>query len=583
MNGIDLEKLLSPVSDENPAGEDLSELTEYYVLEELVAGREETQFSEAEPPEWPEVLKAAEKLLGLGKELWVVRHTLHALVATVGTDGLSAGTALISAMLRRYWDSLYPELEPSEENPAEQRMNILADLAAPAGPFAALLKELPLCNSRQLGSYSYRQILQARGESSSEGAPVVQLAAITGAIRDTPPETLEETCRNLARSARTLHRLDAFLSLRVGMHNNTARLPMLTELLKGMMAVLIPPGETAPHGIAAADTFWKMADDASNSGEDDPHLLLQTERPPGGNLSHRDATGTIPAGEMTSGHGNPLKKASGDPSPRHEDLEDTATGNPFSEPGSLEGTATGAALAGHGHLGPGDAGNLFSSRKGSAASPSDHAGDLSGISPGSGGHAPGGWAEGPPPEPMYLSAGGPGYSRGEACPDAAPGFPGPDGISAIGCQGDVIAVLDRIAAWYRRNEPSSPVPLIVGRARELVGKGFREIIRIIADRAESQVTAILGEEEAAESPSQATAPSAEADGFTWPIRSQEEVVLSLEKLYDWYLLFEPSSPVPLYLERARKLVGKGFAEIIEDMADQASEQVKGLVGEHEPS
>lgn len=45
---------------------------------------------------------------------------------------------------------------------------------------------------------------------------------------------------------------------------------------------------------------------------------------------------------------------------------------------------------------------------------------------------------------------------------------------------DVIRLLDRICAFYQQNEPGSPVPLLLQRARQLVEKNFLEIIKDLA-------------------------------------------------------------------------------------------------------
>jgi type VI secretion system protein ImpA len=49
-------------------------------------------------------------------------------------------------------------------------------------------------------------------------------------------------------------------------------------------------------------------------------------------------------------------------------------------------------------------------------------------------------------------------------------------LPAIASRGDALALLDRVAAHYRAVEPSSPVPILVERARSLVGKDFVTLI-----------------------------------------------------------------------------------------------------------
>lgn len=69
-------------------------------------------------------------------------------------------------------------------------------------------------------------------------------------------------------------------------------------------------------------------------------------------------------------------------------------------------------------------------------------------------------------------------------PASAPGV--------IGSRDDVLAALDAIAKYYRDFEPSSPVPLLIGRARRLVKADFLEIMRDLAPSGLDTVNQISG-------------------------------------------------------------------------------------------
>lgn len=57
---------------------------------------------------------------------------------------------------------------------------------------------------------------------------------------------------------------------------------------------------------------------------------------------------------------------------------------------------------------------------------------------------------------------------------------------------DVLRALDEVCAYYKRSEPSSPVPLLLGRARRLVDLDFYSIIKDLAPDGEAQVLNIRG-------------------------------------------------------------------------------------------
>jgi type VI secretion system protein ImpA len=61
-------------------------------------------------------------------------------------------------------------------------------------------------------------------------------------------------------------------------------------------------------------------------------------------------------------------------------------------------------------------------------------------------------------------------------PSGAAGFVG----GVINSRQDAIRALDAVADYFRRNEPSSPIPLFVDRAKRLVAKDFLEVLADIA-------------------------------------------------------------------------------------------------------
>jgi type VI secretion system protein ImpA len=67
----------------------------------------------------------------------------------------------------------------------------------------------------------------------------------------------------------------------------------------------------------------------------------------------------------------------------------------------------------------------------------------------------------------------------------AEGSAGTQGVAVgnIRSRDDAIRALDAIATYFRRNEPSSPVPLFLERAKRLVAKDFLEVLADIAPEA----------------------------------------------------------------------------------------------------
>jgi type VI secretion system protein ImpA len=75
-------------------------------------------------------------------------------------------------------------------------------------------------------------------------------------------------------------------------------------------------------------------------------------------------------------------------------------------------------------------------------------------------------------------------------PGAAPAARSPS--DTITRREDVVAMLDKVCAYYARTEPSSPVPLLLERAKRLATMSFVEIVRDLADQGLPQVATVAG-------------------------------------------------------------------------------------------
>jgi type VI secretion system protein ImpA len=90
-----------------------------------------------------------------------------------------------------------------------------------------------------------------------------------------------------------------------------------------------------------------------------------------------------------------------------------------------------------------------------------------------------------PSAPAETSAGPSGASASTATPRSG-------SLQAINSRQDAIVALDAVATYFRLNEPSSPIPLFIERAKRLVAKDFLEVLADIAPDALSQARSAGG-------------------------------------------------------------------------------------------
>jgi type VI secretion system protein ImpA len=254
---ISVAELCAPIAGDNPCGEDLSQGTSLLELDALVAGKPETQFGPAEDADWNEVMQACLGYFQRSRDLRVGTSLTVALLMNEGLPGLRDGLAVLRVLIEQYWDTVYPRLDPEDNNDPLQRMNILAGIAAPLGAagdplrLVERVRLVPIASSPQLGRFAYGLITDARAASAG-GTPLpegVDLSQVEGALRDTKPEDLQAT---LSAAGEALANL-AGLKSAVLAHVTPVQAPGFGELetvLKGVQE-LIGPYVGAPAGDGA--------------------------------------------------------------------------------------------------------------------------------------------------------------------------------------------------------------------------------------------------------------------------------------------------------------------------------------------
>ncbi len=165
---IPLEKLLAPVREGAPCGDDPWPTAVLSGLETLIQGRPETQFSKAEDPDWVALRAKTLEVAESTKDLRVAGILASALLHTDGLPGLAWSTRLIRGYLEQYWPEVFPLLDATEDNDPSERINALSNLAAALGTDGDLLKivpalrKTPLLQAPRVGRYSLDHYLAAK-------------------------------------------------------------------------------------------------------------------------------------------------------------------------------------------------------------------------------------------------------------------------------------------------------------------------------------------------------------------------------------------------------------------------------------
>jgi type VI secretion system protein ImpA len=67
------------------------------------------------------------------------------------------------------------------------------------------------------------------------------------------------------------------------------------------------------------------------------------------------------------------------------------------------------------------------------------------------------------------------------------------------------------------------------------------------------------------------------------INNNQDVIKTLNLVCDYYKKHEPSSPVPMFIDRAIRLVGKNFMDVLQDLAPAGINEAKFILGKQHES
>ncbi len=271
MSVIDIEELLTEITGAAPCGEDLEYDPAFAEMEKLAQETPERQYGDTiiptEPPDWRGVRKAALALFERTRDLRVALYLTQSLLRVDGLAGFADGLALVDGLIERYWDTVYPQLDPEDDNDPTLRVNTIVALCDPETTLRAL-RETPLVSSRTLGRFSLRDIQVAMGVltpvATDDQTELPTKARVDGAFQEAGPETARTTATVVAEAMARVEQIEARLTDQIGV-TQAPDLGPLTGVLKEIRQALAE--QLQQQGVASTDEALAVeAADAGPSG-----------------------------------------------------------------------------------------------------------------------------------------------------------------------------------------------------------------------------------------------------------------------------------------------------------------------------
>lgn len=242
---IDVDALLAPVSEEAPAGVDLSEDNDRLAIDDVFESVQRPDF-DGDEPNWRAISDELVAMLGRSKDLWLAVYLCRA-GARLGDLGQIAGAATVLAGLLETWDPIYPSLEDVGAQGRKSRCSELSQRRS----FLSTLESVPLVEDPRHGAFALADLERFSGEEEFSNVGFARIMQADG------KEKLADTLAQLDRISDAVSRCDAAFSQHAESSADRPDFGPLFQSLRRMRKAVAAfigaeasPEEAAPDGAA---------------------------------------------------------------------------------------------------------------------------------------------------------------------------------------------------------------------------------------------------------------------------------------------------------------------------------------------
>jgi type VI secretion system protein ImpA len=254
---------LQALSADAPCGPDLEYDPENLELQKSAAGKPETQFAAAEPPQWPLVLEQAAALMERTRDLRIALLWCRAKVNVSGFPAVPAVLSLLHGLMESHWDALHPLPDP-DDGDTFARLSVLGSLDKTDGLLGDIRQALIQPTDRRLGGLRIRDIEIATDRLAPRPDENPRTAGQIAGLMADLPDAAELLRRHNAEARFCLQRLQRLMGERFSLDMGVD-LKSLKGMLQAVETVL-PQGE--PEALADPEDAGE-AIPVPGSGSDD--------------------------------------------------------------------------------------------------------------------------------------------------------------------------------------------------------------------------------------------------------------------------------------------------------------------------
>ncbi|HYD45419.1 MAG TPA: type VI secretion system protein TssA [Phenylobacterium sp.] len=205
---LDLDRLLAPVSDESPAGEDLAYDPERQEIEQAFEGSVSIdttgETAAAADIDWRNIVSLIEAQSGRTKDVWLAVYLARAGARMGQLATVEIGVEYLAGLLEQFWDTVHPQLEEygfqGRKGPCDSLTTI--------GDFLAPLERTAILEHPRLGRFTAADLKRfAAGAEAEDGYGMFRAA-----LAETSDADLAAALEAFSRIEGAIKRVDGVLT-----------------------------------------------------------------------------------------------------------------------------------------------------------------------------------------------------------------------------------------------------------------------------------------------------------------------------------------------------------------------------------
>ena len=242
---IDVDALIAPLSDDAPAGPDLSYDPARQIIESAFEKSVSDEGAEETEIDWEAMIGLILEQAATTRDVWLPVYLMRAGAKKGRLEAVEDGANLLAGLLESQWDTVHPQLDEygfqGRKAPCESLTRI--------GEFLAPLRKVILLEHPRLGRYSGADFDRFRDNGDAEDG----YGMFRALLADTDDEQLQTVVDRIAAIGDAVRRADAVLSANAGEDTGTnfqTTFEALDLIRKNVVSFMKTPTAAAEEGDA---------------------------------------------------------------------------------------------------------------------------------------------------------------------------------------------------------------------------------------------------------------------------------------------------------------------------------------------